>query len=262
MENMQNKIVHVTKDYEQFKILVGNRNVDRNRVKKIRESIKSVGYISNPIIVNERMEIIDGQGRLEALKSLDMPVEFIVQPGLSVKECIAMNINHTNWKHTDYIKSYADTGNENYVRLNDLIQKFPNVSVFVIESVVLGRSRNVKDIIKNGMLECTEEIYLKSFDILTYISRFDFYTRGMNGKPSLFQYALSVCYNLDCVDNERLLDKVKTYGYIATNFSTIFSCLDEIEKMYNRKSKTEYAYILTDYKKKLKEKSTDNLLLR
>lgn len=84
--------VYTTSDYSIFAHLKENRDVKEQRVKKIRKSIDSVGYIRNPIIVNEKMEIIDGQGRFEVLKEKGYPVEFIIDEGIGVDECRAMNV--------------------------------------------------------------------------------------------------------------------------------------------------------------------------
>lgn len=65
--------VYVTDKYSIFRRLSGNRDVKEARVKKIMRSIEKVGYIPNPIIVNENMEVVDGQGRLEAVKRLGLP---------------------------------------------------------------------------------------------------------------------------------------------------------------------------------------------
>ena len=59
-----------TTDYGMFKPLLGNR--DRKSESKIIDSIQRVGYIISPLIVNEKMEVIDGQNRLAALESLTM----------------------------------------------------------------------------------------------------------------------------------------------------------------------------------------------
>jgi ParB-like chromosome segregation protein Spo0J len=61
-----------TRDYGMFKRLKGNRDITTNRVAIIKASIENIGYISNPIICNENMEIIDGQGRYEACKELEI----------------------------------------------------------------------------------------------------------------------------------------------------------------------------------------------
>lgn len=78
MINEKSNTVFRTKKYSQFKRLDSNRTVKTGRVNKIKQSIEKVGYVQSPIIVNEKMEVIDGQGRLEALKQLQIPVDYIV----------------------------------------------------------------------------------------------------------------------------------------------------------------------------------------
>jgi len=112
---MENKILS-TKDYNLFKKMVGNRPTQLFRVKKILKSIEKVGYITNPIIVNDKMEIIDGQARFEALKQLNLPIDYIIVNNAGIKECISMNTYNSNWKEMDYINSYANVGNINYIR--------------------------------------------------------------------------------------------------------------------------------------------------
>ena len=51
------KEVKRTNNYEKFKRLKGNREVSPTRIRKIVESINRVGYITSPIIVNEKMEV-------------------------------------------------------------------------------------------------------------------------------------------------------------------------------------------------------------
>lgn len=97
------KVILQTMDYSKFKKLKGNRNVDPVRVQRIIQSIKKVGYITSPLIVNEDLEVIDGQGRLEALRILGLPVEYIVHENIGIDECISMNINQINWVDRDYI---------------------------------------------------------------------------------------------------------------------------------------------------------------
>ena len=74
----------------------------------------------NPIVVNEKFEIIDGQGRFKALKTLSLPIEYILIPGLGLEECKKMNENSTTWNSRNFIVSEAELGNENYQRLLNL----------------------------------------------------------------------------------------------------------------------------------------------
>ena len=118
--------VHWTSDYSIFKKMEGNR--DAKTKSKIIESIKTVGYIPIPIAVNENMEVGDGQNRVDALEELNLPVAYVIIPCLRIKEARALNLNQANWKCLDYIKSYAEGGNENYRRFLELIKSFPKYS--------------------------------------------------------------------------------------------------------------------------------------
>jgi hypothetical protein len=102
----------------------GNREVTARRAREVRTSIERIGLIPVPIVVNEHLEVIDGQGRLEAISQLKLPVFYIIVPGLGLQDCVAMNVNTTPWRMIDYIKSYAETGNDNYKRLLKLINGY------------------------------------------------------------------------------------------------------------------------------------------
>lgn len=101
--------VYTTKKYDLFVFNAENREVSPKRVEAIKQSIESVGYIRNPIIVNEKFEIMDGKGRFTVLKNAGMPIEFIVEPGIGADEFRALNMRQTNWTVKDFIHSYSKT---------------------------------------------------------------------------------------------------------------------------------------------------------
>ena len=133
MENETTYSVYVTKAYDKFKRLTGNRDIPEDRISKIVESIQKVGWVRNPIVVNEKMEVIDGQGRLTALQRLGLPVEYIIAEGAGTEECIQMNMNMINWKLPDFIKSYAEQGNVNYQRLLSLMQLYQVIMILILQ---------------------------------------------------------------------------------------------------------------------------------
>lgn len=91
MENENNVTVQTTREYSKFKKLKGDRVPTQYRVNRLISSIKKVGYIGAPIIVNEKMEIVDGQARVEALETLSLSVPYIVVPGAGLDEAMALN---------------------------------------------------------------------------------------------------------------------------------------------------------------------------
>ena len=98
--------VYCTNDYSMFRKLEENRGVARDRVNKLVASF-SAKEILNPIVVNEKFEIIDGQGRYEALKILNKPIRYVVEKGANIEDCRRMNRYNKSWSNNDWIDSFC-----------------------------------------------------------------------------------------------------------------------------------------------------------
>lgn len=105
-------------DYGLFKTLQYNRKVISGHVSRLMEVLKGNpdGLKDRPILVNEKMEIIDGQHRFEAVKKLGYPVYYTVGEGLSHQDAQKFNALQRNWTPLDYAKSYSEAGNDNYTQ--------------------------------------------------------------------------------------------------------------------------------------------------
>ena len=233
--------VYVTKDYDIFKRLIGNRDIPESRIGKIISSIQEVGWVRNPIIVNEKMEVIDGQGRLTALQRLGMPVEYIIAEGAGNKECIYMNMNMVNWKLADFIKSYAEQGNENYKRLWDLMQKYANGNLDIITTAVYRISKSKHREIKKGTLQLTEEQYQAAIPRLEYIKPIleEIDDKKLPGSLVTLMQTLIYYYDYPEVDKDRLKYSVEKYIYNAIPWVLNTDCEREIENVYNYGIKLE-----------------------
>ena len=227
--------VYVTKDYSIFKRLVGNRDIPESRISKIVESIQTIGWVHNPIIVNEKMEVIDGQGRLTALQRLKMPVEYIIAEGAGNKECIYMNMNMVNWKLPDFIKSYAEQGNENYQRLLSLMERYANGNLDIISTAVYRVSKSKHRDIKQGTLQLTEEQYRAAVPRLEYIKPIleEIDDKKLPGSVVMLMQTLVYYYDYPEVDKERLRYSVEKYIYNATPWVLNTDCEKEVENCYN-----------------------------
>ena len=233
--------VYTTRDYSIFKRLVGNRDIPESRISKIVDSIQKIGWIHNPIVVNENMEVIDGQGRLTALQRLKMPVEYIIAPGAGTKECVYMNMNMVNWKLTDFIKSYAEQGNENYQRLLRLMNKYANGNLDIISTAVYRVSKSKHRDIKEGILQLTEEQYEDAIPRLEFIKPLLESIDEKKIPGSLVTLMQTVIYYFDYpeVDKKRLAYSVEKYIYNATPWVLNTDCEREVENVYNYNMKLE-----------------------
>ena len=227
--------VYVTKDYSIFKRLVGNRDIPESRISKIVESIQTIGWVHNPIIVNEKMEVIDGQGRLTALQRLKMPVEYIIAEGAGNKECIYMNMNMVNWKLPDFIKSYAEQGNENYQRLLSLMERYANGNLDIISTAVYRVSKSKHREIKSGILQLTEDQYKAAIPRLEYIKPIleNIDEKKLPGSMVTLMQTLIYYFDYPEVDKDRLKYSVERYIYNATPWVSHSDCEKEVENAYN-----------------------------
>ena len=69
--------IHWTTDYDIFKQLLGNREINYNHVRRLIKSMQEE-YLIVPIQVNEKMEVIDGQHRIAACKELGFPIYYMI----------------------------------------------------------------------------------------------------------------------------------------------------------------------------------------
>lgn len=122
--------VYSSKNYDAFRILNGNRRVNQAHLKRLVESFQNRQLIS-PIIVNHKMQIIDGQHRFFAAKQLNLPVYFMVLEGYDLEEIQILNTNGLNWNKVNYLKSYCDLGYQDYIEMQEFMEKYPDLGISV-----------------------------------------------------------------------------------------------------------------------------------
>lgn len=233
--------VYKTNDYGIFKYLLGNRSVKPKRVKKIIESINKVGYVvPSPVIVNEKMEVIDGQGRIEACKEKGLPVYFVIAENAGVEECTMMNIGQSNWSINDYVESYASRGNDNYIRLQKITEEYPQFTVAEIYGVCTN-SITVNGfaslVIKGGDLELSTNDYARIVRVLDFLVEMESVLDAIPGSSRVKRTGLAwVIENTNC-DRKRLREKLSAeypkLSPVVETMPTLY--LSELSDIYNKR---------------------------
>ena len=109
-----------TRDYEIFKKEKHNRAVDALALRKLIFSIKANNMLQfRPIICNKKMEVIDGQHRLEAAKALDLEIYYQVMEDSTPEDIILLNNNQKRWTTMDYINFFIGQGNKEYIKYQE-----------------------------------------------------------------------------------------------------------------------------------------------
>lgn len=114
--------VFKTDDLNIFKQIDGNRVPNLQHVKRLSDSFKFYGMKCNPILVNENMEVIDGQHRLMAAKEVGVPVYYIVVDGYNLADVHTLNLNQKNWIKKDFMEGYANMGIKPYIKLRNFVE--------------------------------------------------------------------------------------------------------------------------------------------
>lgn len=229
--------VHYTDDYDMFHRLKGNRGIKADRKAKIRASIMKCGYIPVPIVANEDYAIIDGQGRWQVLKELGISMAYVVVAGLGIADCIEMNIVSTPWKDIDYIESFADQGNENYIRLVNLmdneVAKWAKPTNIIMAST--GKS-SAKDVIRNEELVLTDEIEDYAVELLSYVDMMaDSITGQLGCVPTKLANAIMFAYQVEGTDRERLKATIEQNAAGFGTSATTPEYLISLSAAYNHK---------------------------
>lgn len=242
MANKKLTSVYVTDEYDKFKIIDGNRPI--SHAKKIMESIKEIGMLWQPVLVNERFEIVDGQGRFLAMKTLGLPVIYIVQEGLTIKEVRYLNQNATVWGVSDYIHSYAvgSDSKESFTNFEAVQKQFPEFSSKIIlkASGDYGLGTNQTSSLKSGTYNGMDFDHMNTaIRRLTLLRKFDaIIPRNITNRGNIL-YAIVFCIYISEVDAnfslEQLEDAVKKNVESVPPARSLVDAIHNVNYMYNYK---------------------------
>lgn len=228
-------------DYSRFRFLLGNRNA--KSIGKVKKSIQEVGYVSCPIMVNEHMEIIDGQNRFYALQDLGLPVEYYMVKGVGINEARSMNIGRSNWTTKDWVESYMKEGNTNYMRLYDISTRLyihSTITAYYIAVNTPNNSGGASSIITTGKVKITEEQHNDALKVCDQINKMsdaidNIPSSGTRGVIS----TLAWCLRVQGVDQERLTRLFITMYPALRPVVDVLAFLVDLSDMYNKNLRKE-----------------------
>lgn len=249
-ETQVSGLIFTTTDYDIFNFLTGNRTINANNVKKLKESISENGYKkSQPIIVNQDFEIIDGQHRFTACEELKLPIYFTIEreDEDSIKLTQDLNKNQKNWNLIDYIKSYVDRGYQDYINFLRFVED-RNLSVTTAIVLAWGtRNANIRNKIMQGKIEFTiyeenrvDEIINRLKEIKEKIpNNLDIEKKLRNAiLGENFAAVMVKIMRQDNYDHNRMLKQIST-NYRSIDLRNRNTMGDSLVAIYNKKLKNK-----------------------
>lgn len=154
--------VYRTFDLSIFKTIEGNRVPNLMHVSRLADSIRSYGMKCNPILVNENMQVIDGQHRLMAAKETGSFVYYIIVDGYKLEDVHTLNLNQKNWTKRDFMEGYANMGLKDYMMIKSFYDKNDDfglndcIALCSNNSVNSGTTNNGQKPFENGQWKCKD----------------------------------------------------------------------------------------------------------
>jgi hypothetical protein len=241
--------VQTTRDYDSFKHLLGNRDVDDTHVMRLVKATKGNRNLLSllPILTNEKREVIDGQHRLEALRELNEPVSFIEVPGVTLADTLEMNTTQKNWTPRDFAVSYASQGLEPYKIYLELADAYQVGHSTLLRYIRLGRgvnssaattnSERASDHFRRGLLNIPNIANTRAaLDSLIELGE----KRGEQNtlEPELvrdraFAAAYLRVYLNPSYNQERMIEKIDQWGKVFPKLRDVTEILRQLEEIYN-----------------------------
>jgi hypothetical protein len=114
-----------TTNYDLFKKIEGNRELNPAHLAKLALSIAKKNLLEYaPIMVNESMEVIDGQHRLEVARKSKLPIYYTIVPSAGLDEVIELNTTLRNWRLSDFVDSMIVKGNKTMAYLREFCDEY------------------------------------------------------------------------------------------------------------------------------------------
>jgi hypothetical protein len=242
---METKILHVeavvkiyfTREYSRFKSILGNRELSQSKIKKLTKDITNgldmLKYC--PIIVDEHMNVIDGQHRLWVAKKLESNVWYVIANKKSLYDIAKINSAVERWKAKDFINCYINLKNENYIKLERFMREY-NIGLTVALSLLqTGNALNnsitySKESFESGNFQIKH--LESSIELMRFVEKFNDY-KGFNRRE--FIDALQRIIKANKCDIERLLENFKINHKMMEGAVSTKQIIVKLEEIYNYK---------------------------
>lgn len=228
--------IQSTQDYSLFKRIDGNRTVSRPHVERLKEAISrdpsTITY--NPVIVNEKWQVIDGQHRFEAMQELELPIHYLKVNDLNLTTVQQLNSIAKTWTPIDYAKSFRELGNENYSVYLEFKHEFGFNHEILMRYMALDRYVTSPSF-KAGKFVVTD--VAEAYKMCSYLRDFrEYYERA-----TLRHQAAGYLYIIRSpkYDHKHFLKKLNQHAQRITEQKTPTDYAREFERIYNYHAQKE-----------------------
>lgn len=225
----QDNVIGMSKDYDRFKRIEGNRPIYPSHVADMVEVMKEKPKLLeyNPILINERFEIIDGQHRVLAAKELELPIFYIQQAGLRLADVQGLNSGAKPWGAMDYARSFAETGRVDYQIYLEVYASY-SLSHDLIR-YILSHNTITYNMFKKGLFKVVK--LLEATDFLDMLTDFKAYYPYHTDRS--FVMAFERMDNNADYNHEYMINQLTKHPELIMEVFDSSEYLEQLENIYN-----------------------------
>jgi len=229
--------ITATKNYSLFDLSIENRDFNPSKHRDLLKSLKEKGYDpARPIVcvrnARNRLEVVDGQHRLNFCRELKIPVFYTETIHGDPRE---YNTQSVSWSIHDWVKSWRCKGVKDYETLSTFAEK---------HKLPITTSANLLAGCDNSGGSTVNKIKAGSFKVMNV----DFAERCANAITAIHEHfkearsfyfvaAVFRCVKVEKFDLAHLMSKIRKYPGELKPQARVDQYLEDIQNLYNRADK-------------------------
>lgn len=234
--SISDNAIEMTEDYTIFKTLAGNRPLDIGHVNRLMIAMRK-NDLFVPIMINSRLEVIDGQHRLEARRQLGLIVPFFICGDYGLREVQAINSGQKSWTVNDFTESCIKQGKKDYeiYKWFRAEYKLTHLVCCALLAGVSVRSRELTKIFNEGTFKVTHLEYAKG--IAKKFEQIAPFFKGYVDRN--FVCAMMGVMEKKVFDFKKFIRKLTLQPNALSRCASVDQYIDLIESIFNRGSQTK-----------------------
>jgi hypothetical protein len=226
-----------TTDYSKFRVIETNRPVDKNHVKRLKAAITNRNLLRlNPILVDTKMHVIDGQHRLTAAKELGVEIYYMTSGEITQEDIATLNSNKKLWHLIDYVQYHAKNGKVAYSALQLFMKNnhFLPPSVAVVIACGDIKSKDLQaGLLTTLNLDEAESFMGRLSDIRNHFS--EVYT-------AKFVQAMRIIEKVEGYEHKQMMEQITFQPRSLKPCTTSKEYIKNLEEIYNYRKKNRVRF--------------------
>ena len=233
--------IQETRKYDIFKLVKGNREINRSHVNRLKEKISRRDLKEIPILVGSldksgKYPIFDGQHRFAAKSELNKSIRFIVVKSMRPDDISDINTDNSNWVSKNFLNKYVEKGNEDYIYYKSFMDDYGLKNKFSVATTILNNSSRrttaQEDDFDDGLFKVADKE--ESEQTIKYINKVLTEIDSSKCKNSFFYYSMLHALSHVGFNRSHFLKKVEKLSAKFKGATNSQEWLDIIDRVYNK----------------------------